>query len=213
MTFPEIYERIGSLASGGYLTDDTRYDKGYIYSLVNSARSIIALERWKADLAIPPSYFQDYEPQYVTQSQESGMCCSIFYDCPELVAYNSLGSGLSYVGTVDGTPKRFAEVVSESDLAMILHSRIGKIPLVPYVLRGAGVIKIYYKDKIKQFKMTGVFQDPRQIPTYDIDLSPYPIDVGDISRVETYIQQGSMNATVKTIADRIANKKDNTQGG
>lgn len=213
MTFPEIYERIGSLSSGGYLTDDTRYDKGYIYSLVNSARAVIALERWKADLAIPPSYLQDYEPQYVTQAQESDMCCSIFYDCPELVAYNSLGSGLSYVGTVDGTPKRFAEVVSEADMAMILHSRISKIPLVPYVLRGAGVIKIYYKDRIKQFKMTGVFKDPRQIPTYDIDLSPYPIDIGDISRVETYIMQGSMNATVKTIADHIANSKDNTQGG
>lgn len=213
MTFPEIYERIGSLASGGYLTEDSRYDKGYIYSLVNSARAVIALERWKADLVLPPSYFQDYEPEFVSQAQELEQCCSIFVDCPEIIALNSLGSGLSYVGTVDGIPKRFAEVVSESDLAMILHDRVTKIPLVPYVLRGAGVIKIYYKNTIKQFKMTAAFKDPRQIPTYNIDLSPYPIDVGDLAKVETYIQQGSMNATVKTIADRIANSKDNTQGG
>jgi len=211
MTFPEIYERIGSLASGGYLTGDSRYDKGFIFSLVNSARAVIALERFKADMAQPTSYFQEYEPEFVSQAQDTGLCCSIFYDCPELIGINNLSSGLGYVGTVDGKPTRFAEVVSEADMAMILQDRITRIPLTPYVLRSAGNIRVYWKSTVKRFKMTGIFSDPRDIPTYDVELSQYPIDEGDLARVDTYLTQGSMNATVKTIADRIANSKDNTQ--
>lgn len=211
MTFNEIYERIGSLASGGYLTEDSRYDKGFLFSLVNSARAVIASERFKADMAIPPSYYQEYEPEFIKQAQQSGLCCSIFYDCPEIIGINNLSSGLGYVGTVDGKPARFAEVVSEADMAMILQDRITRIPLTPYVLRSAGNIRVYWKSTVKYLKMTGIFADPRQIPTYDIELSQYPIDEGDLARVDTYLMQGSMNATVKTIADRIANSKDNTQ--
>jgi hypothetical protein len=70
---------------------------------------------------------------------------------------------------------------------------------------------VYWKSTVKRFKMTGIFSDPRDIPTYDVELSQYPIDEGDLARVDTYLTQGSMNATVKTIADRIANSKDNTQ--
>lgn len=210
-TFPKIYERVASLGNGGYLTSDSRLDKGYIYDLVNSARAIIVTERFKADMAIPPIYYQEYEPEFIKQAQNANMCCSEFYDCPEIIGINNLSSGLGYVGTVDGIPVRFAEVISEADMAMILQGRISKIPLVPYVLRSAGVIRVYYKSTIKRFKMTGIFADPREIPTYDIDRSPYPIDEGDLSKVDTYIMQGSMSAAVKTIADRIANSKDNTQ--
>ena len=210
-TLPQIYERIGSLASGGYLTEDSRYDKGYIYSLVDSARIVIAAERWKADMAIPPSYYQEYEPEFIKQAQNSDLCCSVFYDCPEIAAINNQTSGLGYVGTVDGKPTRFAEVASEAELSMILQDRITKIPLTPYVLRSAGVIRVFYKSVIKQFKMTGIFVNPREIPTFDIDKSPYPIDDGDLAKMDTYLMQGSMNATVKTIADRIANSKDNTR--
>ena len=211
MTFPELYERIGSLASGGYLTEDSRYDKGYIFSLVNAARAIIATERFKADMAIPPIYYQEYEPEFIRQAQETDLCCSVFYDCPEIIGINNLSSGLGYVGTIDGVPKTFAEVASEAELSMILRGRVTKVMLTPYVLRSAGVIRVFYKSTIHQFKMTGIFADPRQIPTYDIQLSQYPMDEGDFSKMDTYLMQGSMNATEKTIADRIANSKDNTQ--
>ena len=210
-TLPQLYERIGSLASGGYLTGDSRYDKGYIYSLVDSARIVIATERFKADMAIPPIYYQEYEPEFIKQAQDTNLCCSVFYDCPELAAINNLTSGLGYVGTVNGRPVRFAEVVSEADMEIILQDRVSSIPLVPYVLRSAGVIRVYYKDVVKRFKMTGIFANPRTIPTFDEERSLYPIDDGDLAKMDSYLMQGSMNATVKTIADRIANSKDNTQ--
>jgi hypothetical protein len=210
MTFPEIYEQSISLVSGGTETVDSRYGKGTIYSLVNTSRSIIALERFKADMAQPTSYFQEYEPEFVSQAQDSGLCCSIFYDCPELIGINNLSSGLGYVGTVDGKPARFAEVVSEADMAMILQDRITRIPLTPYVLRSAGNIRVYWKSTVKRFKMTGIFSDPRDIPTYDIELSQYPIDEGDLARVYAYILQ-ALGASTKIPEDRIANSKDNTQ--
>lgn len=211
MTLPEIYERVASLPSGGYLTNDTRFDKGFIYSLVHSARAVIVMERWKSDLSIPPIYRQEYTPTFVEVAQDNQMCCSTFYDCPELIALDNRASGLGYVGTTTGVPKTFAEVADAVTLASLLNTKRNlAAKKFPLVLREEGRIRIYWKDTIKSFKMTGVFIDPTELPTYDIPTSTYPIDIGDIAKMELYIMQGAMNSVMRTMVDRIANKRDDT---
>ncbi len=211
MTFNEIYERIGSLESGGYLTSDSRYDKGFIFSLVNSARAVIVNERWKADMAIPPIYYMRYETVYDAQSQSADSCSTIFYNTPEIIALDNRASGVSYVGTVDGTPMTFREVTNRAEFAAQQNDRIMRSTNNARILFGYNTIEAFYKNRIKHIALEMIPRDPRQIPTYDIELSQYPLDEGDLARVDTYLMQGSMNATVKTIADRIANSKDNTQ--
>ena len=211
MTFPELYERIGSLASGGYLTEDSRYDKGYIFSLVNSGRAVIVNERWKADMSIPPIYYLPYETNYDPQAQPADGCYTIFYNTPDIITLDGRATGVSYVGTVDGTPKLFREVSSRAEFAAQQNDRIMRSPNNVRVLFGNGKIECYYKNRIKHIGIEIIARDPRQIPTYDIERSQYPMDEGDLARLDTYLMQGSMNATVKTIADRIANSKDNTQ--
>lgn len=211
MTFPEIYEHIGSLASGGYLTEDSRYDKGFIYGLVNRGRAVIVNERWKADLSIPPIYYMRYETEYVKQAQPSDGCYTIFYNTPDIIALDGRATGASYVGTVDGLPATFREVSNRAEFAAQQKDRIMRSLNNVRVLFGNGQIECFYKNTIKHIAIEIIPRDPRQIATYDIDKSQYPMDEGDLARLDTYLMQGSMNATVKTIADRIANSKDNTQ--
>jgi hypothetical protein len=209
MTLPEIYERVAALPSGGYLTIDSRLDKGYIYSLIHSARAVIVNERWRNDTSIPPVYKQEYVPEFIKAAQDSTMCCSIFYGCPELVALDNRASGLGFVGTSQGIPKTFAEVTDEVTLSGLINTRRSlPIKKFPLVLRTREMVRIYYKDVIKDFKMVGVFFDPTLLPDYDIPTSDYPIDIGDIAKVELYLMQGAMNAALKTIVDRIANSRD-----
>lgn len=211
MTFPEIYERIGSLASGGYLTEDSRYDKGFIFGLVNSARAIIVNERWQRDSAIPSIYRMWYETEYDPSAQNADNCNTIFYNTPQIIALDNRASGVSYVGTVDGLPMIFREVANRATFAAQQNDRIMRSMKNARVLFNYDTIECFYKNRIKRIGMEIIPRDPRQIPTYDIERSQYPMDEGDLAKMDTYLMQGSMNATVKTIADRIANSKDNTQ--
>ncbi len=211
MTLPEIYERIGSLPSGGYLTIDSRFDKGYIYSLIHSARSIIVMERFKANMSIPPVYYQPYTPTFEKVAQDSDKCCTIFYGVPTIIGGDGRTSGLGYVGTINGKPKIFKEVGSRAELAAMFTDRTMRNLTRPYVLIGGESIEVYSNETIKNFSIEAIFKDPTQLPTYDIPTSEYPMDIADIAKMETYLMQGAMGASIKTIADRIANSRDDTQ--
>ena len=211
MTLPEIYERVAALPSGGYLTIDSRFDKGYIYSLIHSARAIIVNERFKANMAIPPIYFQSYRPQFEKAAQDSERCCTSFYGVPTIIGGDGRRSGLGYVGTINGKPKTFIEVSSRATLAGMFTDRTMRNLDKPIVLIGSDSVDVYYEEVIKDFVMEAIFKDPTQVPSYDIEASEYPMDIDDIAKMETYLMQGAMGASIKTIADRIANSRDDTQ--
>jgi hypothetical protein len=210
MTLPQIYERIGSLPSGGYLTVDSRFDTGYIYSLVHSARAFIVNERWKAFGKIPPIYYQSFTPDFRKAAQNDSGCYTQFFDIPAIIALDGRATGLGFVGNINGCPISFREVSSLQAFSAMQQDRLMKAGRKAYVLTNPDNIQIWYKDKIKDMTMSAVFSDPTKVPSYNINLDDYPMDVSDISKMEQYLMQGSMGLIYKTPMDRIADGKDTT---
>ncbi len=210
MTLPELYERIGSLPSGGYLTVDTRFDKGYIYTLIHTARAVIVSERWKMNGMVPPVYYQPYKPEYVILSQTEDGCYSKFYNVPDIINLDGRATGLGYVGST-GTLCQFREVNNSAVLASMMNNRIIRKMRKPIVLMlGGGEMEVYSTDSIENLRMEAIFADPTKVPTYNVDFDQYPIDASDISKIELYILQGSMNMTTRTPMDRINEQRDTT---
>lgn len=210
MTLAELYERIGSLPSGGYLTVDTRFDKGYIYSLIHTARAFIVSERWKMNGMVPPVYYQPYKPEYVILSQDTDGCYSKFYNVPDIISLDGRATGLGYVGAT-GSLCQFREVNNRAVLASMMNNRIIRKMRKPIVLvLGGGEMEVYSNDSIENLRMEAIFADPTKVPTYNVDFDQYPIDASDISKIELYILQGSMTMTSRTPMDRINEQRDTT---
>jgi hypothetical protein len=210
MTLPELYERIGSLPSGGYLTVDTRFDKGYIYSLIHTARAFIVSERWKQNGLIPPVYYQTFKPYYVILSQDQDTCYSRFYNVPDIISLDGRATGLGYVGA-NGQLCQFREVNNRAQMASMMNNRIIRKMRKPMVLvLGGGEIEVYSNDSIENMRMEAIFADPTKVPSYNVDFDQYPIEASDISKIELYILQGSMNMITRTPMDRINEQRDTT---
>lgn len=212
MTLPELYERIGSLPTGGYLTVDSRFDEGYIYSLIHSARAFIVSQRWKNDGKIPPIYYQPFNPKYSAMSQDSEVCYTKYYNVPDIIALDGRASGLGFVGG-DGTMCQFREIRSRAVFNSMMKSRVIKNSKTPYVLiLGNGEVEVYSssKSKLQNISMEAIFSDPTKVDTYNVDYDSYPMDVSDIPKMESYLMQGSMSLVYRTPIDRVNDQRDTT---
>lgn len=210
MTLPEIYEHLGSLPSGGYMTVDSRFDKGYMYKCIHMARAFIVCERWKQYSNIPPVYYQRFKPKYEVLSQTADLCYARYYNVPDIIALDGRASGLGFVGG-NGTLCQFREVSSKGAFAAMQKDRVMKAGRKAYALvLGGGEVDVYYKDVIKDMELWAVFSDPTKVPLYNETLDQYPMDVSDIPKMETYLMQGSMGLVYKTPMDRVNNQLDST---
>lgn len=210
MTLPEIYERVASLPSGGYITVDTRFNKQYMYSMIHSARAFIIGERWKQFGKIPPIYYQPFTPQFEVLSQDADSCYTKFYNVPDIIALDGRATGLGFVGG-DGTLCQFREVSSRSAFASMQNHRTMKKGRKAYVLMlGGGEMEVYFRDSIENITLNAIFSDPTQVDTYNVDFDAYPMDISDIPKMETYLMQGSMGLVYKTPIDRVNDQRDTT---
>lgn len=210
MTISEIYERIGSLPSSGYLTSDTRLDQGYIYSLIHSARAFVVNQRWAMNGFIPPAYYQTFKPEYVILSQDSDACYSKFLNVPQMIALDGRATGLGYVGA-DGSLCQFREVNNRAQLTSMMNNRIIRKMRKPIVLvLGGGELEVYSNDSIENMKIEAVFSDPTTVSTFNINLDDYPIDLGDISKIEQFLMQGPINMISRGVMDRVNEQRDTT---
>jgi hypothetical protein len=210
MTLPEIYERIGSLPTGGYLTSDSRLDTGYIYSLVHSARAFVCCERFKMYGKVPPIYYQNHRPDYRKAAQDND-CCVTFYDFPVPIAMDGRMTGMGFNGNINGTPISFREISSLQAFSAMQTDRIMKAGRKAYVLFGPDYIQVWSgSQKIKEIDFQAVWSDPTKISSYNIDFDNYPIDISDIAKVEQYLMQGTMGMIYKTPIDRINDGRDIT---
>jgi len=210
MTLPQIYEHLGSLPSGGYMTVDSRFDKGYMYKCIHMARAFIICERWKQYSLIPPVYFQKFNPQYDALSQPDDKCFARYLNVPDIIALDGRASGLGFIGG-DGTFCQFREVSSMGAFAAMQQDRVMKIGRKNYALiLGGGEVRVYSEYMVKNMEMYAIFSDPTQVPLYNEQLDQYPMDVSDIPKMETYLMQGSMGLVYKTPMDRVNNQMDTT---
>ena len=206
MTLPEIYERVSALPLGGYITIDNRMDKGFMYSLIHSARAIVVGQRYVEEGIVPSVYFQAFKPDYIEAAQTSTSYAR-YSGFPAVISIGSKRDGMGYVGSVClNVP--FRQVQDRATFASMQQDRVMKAGRKAYVLVGNGYLEVYYKNKIKEVLIEGVFMDPTKVPNYNIEKDDYPMDIGDIGRMEMVLMQGDLNMIAKSVTDRVKNDRD-----
>jgi len=211
MTLPQLFERVASLPSGGYITVDSRFSPQQMYSHIHSARANIVTERWRKEGKVPPIYFQPFKPKYEILSQSKGVCFTRFYDVPDIIALDGRATGMGFIGG-NGTLCQFREVSSKGAFAAMQSHRITKVGRnITYVLvLGGGEFNVYSSMSIEDMELHAVFSDPTKVDTYNIEFDSYPIDTSDATKIESFLMQGSMSLTYKTPMDRVNDQRDTT---
>lgn len=211
LTFPELIEQCKSLPSGGYITKDSRLKPGQMASIINGGRAYVVRERWKQYGKVPPIYYQKFYPQYDKLAQDEDSCYAKFYGVPNIIALDGRATGLGYIGSSNSL-NLFREVSSKAAMASMLNQRvIGMKRKGLALIGGSGEIDIYWNTKIKLPELQAVFSDPRQVPLYNYDFDPYPMDIGDIPMMEQFLMNGGpLRYMAATPIDRINDGRDTT---
>lgn len=209
MTVRQIIEWMGSIPNGGYLTNESRLDSGFMTELINSGRVAVLNQRWRADRDIPRSYYLEVTPTYNKLAQEDA-CCVTYYDLPAMVALDGLSTGMGYVGTIDGMPCQFREVGSLAEFASMQLVKTMKVDgRNTYVLPdGQGGIRVYSSTAVKSFMMEIIPANPIDVPTFNIDIDRYPMAIDDLSLVANYLTSGGLSLAYRTPIDKVADGND-----
>lgn len=208
-TLPEIYERIVAIAQGGYFTTDVLNNKELMYSLIHSARQQTIQERFQKWGTIPQVYYQPWTPRYDALSQVAGTNYTLFTGFPTAIALDGRSSGMGYIGTVivDNCPVMFREVRTRSEFAAMQEDVIMRAGRKAYVLVDGTNVQVFYKNKIKELSIEAVFSVPTDVNSYNVDLDPYPMDLGDFARLEQILLQTDIGAIQRTPTDRVVNAR------
>lgn len=212
MTAREVYEWMGSLPSGGYLTIESRLSFDFMMQTFNKGRSVVLMDRWLKDRSIPREYYQTITPTYNRLVQEDN-CYVSYYGLPDFVALDGLATGIGYVGTVNGIPCTFREVGTRAEFAAMQKDRVmkigrGKVYILP---DGHGGLEVYADDVIKSFRMDVIASNPLKVAGFNMDSDTYPVAEDDYGKIATYLTTGSLSLPYKTPYDLVNTGKDNSQ--
>lgn len=212
MTAKEVYNWMGSLPSGGYLTIESRLSFDFTMQTFNKGRAVVLMDRWLKDRSIPREYYQRITPTYNRLAQEDP-CYSSFYGLPQFVSLDGMATGIGYVGTITGIPYTFREVGNRAEFAAMQKDKVMKIGRGRvYVLPdGHGGIEIYSDPKIVSCALDVVAANPLEVVTFNPDKDPYPVAEEDYGKIAQYLTTGSLSLPYRTPYDLVNNGKDNSQ--
>lgn len=210
MTAREVYEWMGSLPSGGYLTIESRLTFDFTMQTFNKGRAFVLADRWMKDRSIPREYYQTITPTYNKLAQEQS-CYVSYYGLPDFVALDGMATGIGYVGSVNGVPATFREVGTRAEFASMQNNRLMKVGRKVYVLPdGHGGLEIYASDVIKSFSMDIVASNPLSVAGFNIDSDTYPVAEDDYGKIATYLTSGSLSMPYRTPYDLVNIGKDSS---
>lgn len=212
MTAKEVYNWMGSLPSGGYLTIESRLSFDFTMQTFNKGRAVVLMDRWLKDRSIPREYYQTITPTYNKLAQEDG-CYISFFGLPQYVALDGLSTGIGYVGSVNGIPQTFREVGTRAEFASMQKDKVmkigrGKVYVLP---DGHCGLEIYASPPVVTFSMDIVAANPLEVVTFNPDKDPYPVAEDDYGKIATYLTTGSLSLPYRTPYDLVNNGKDNSQ--
>lgn len=212
MTAREVYNWMGSLPSGGWLTIESRLTFDFTMQTFNKGRTEVLRDRWLKDRSIPREYYQTITPTYNKLAQED-VCYTSFYNLPEFVSLDGMSTGIGFVGTIAGIPATFREVGTRAEFAAMQKDKVMKANgRKVYVLPdGHGGLEVYAGDQIREFRMDVIAANPNKVLGFNLDADTYPVAEDDYGKIATYLTTGSLSLPYRTPYDLVNTGKDNSQ--
>jgi hypothetical protein len=214
LTLRERVEKLERLPAGGIITDESRYDFEYMVSLLNAARQVALSFQWKLTKRIPYICYQKHYPRYESDMQQD-IQCFVRFCVPD--AINLWGQGVGentdgfvYVGDVSGK-RGYAKITDRGQLSTLNQHRFMKNNgrYMAFMFDApVGAMEIYGNPDLRKLLINGLFSDPRDCNTYNVDFDPYPIDdqLGDMC--EKAIFGANTSIIASTTPDYISNSTD-----
>lgn len=214
MIYQEIIERLSRLPSGGVINDQNRYDFGYLGQLLITARAKYIQTQYVGDRTtaknrrINPVCYQKHWLTFEKDLQDSD--CYVLFRCPEVVSIDGNSDGMRYVGTIDGSCT-YRRVVSRAQLSTynkhpMMNTNSDRFISALYD-GGASMLELHGNPMLKQCMVECVFQNPLDIPTYNIEQDNFPVSNDAIPVIESMIMRDilSIEAATKIPSPSINN--------
>lgn len=207
MTLPEVYELIAALPNGGFLSDESRLDRPFIYQKIHEGRAT-AIQNWYLrHKNIHNSWYFPLNLSLDKSQQIDG--CYYHFELPQIIAMDSRHSGMGYIGTIKFN-QGFRVTLGRAKFASQQADRFMKVrDTVTDVLVENDFLEIYGKMPQK-FRVEAIWSDPTKLSSYNIEKDQYPIDFNLIGGIQSYILQRDVVLITRTKSDTIQNKKDDS---
>ena len=213
LTLRERVEKIQREVAAGIITDESRYDYPYMVSLYNTGRAIALSMQWKATKRINPICYQKHYPKFELDLQLDN--CIVRFRVPQVISlqgssYGETTDGDMYVGDVSGRTS-YRKIRDRVELSTINGHRFMKANgrYMGYMFDGAmGVVEVFGNPDLEKLFVNGIFMNPEDCNTYNVDVDNYPIDDFTADLVEKAIFQSTTSIIASGKPDYIDNGTD-----
>lgn len=211
MTLREVRDEIRAMPESGFLNADNRFSSGFMDELIHEKRAAAIANLWMRERHIPKQWLQTYYPQYSKEYQD-GNLCYVKYKVPPLVTISNMQQGISFIGS-DGVSLQFKLFDNRSAFMTARQHRIWNPASGRYVavLMNEDGIEVYSKFNITQgMRMEIIAMNPTDVPTYNQDIDPYPVESTLLTEIKRLIMGMDMVIITKSAIDRITQGRDDT---
>lgn len=206
MTFPELYSVFAAMPQMGFLTNDTRYGRGYVYSLINDCKAAAQKAIYLQNRKTHPSWFIRYYPEFQAGFQKT--CYGVFF-MPTVIYLDEIQDGYGFIGSTE-TLNAMIPVKNRVSMSDIMkHPILKPRPSETYILLEGNKGEVW-GNNLKEFSMSIIPADPREIPTYNEDVDEYPADPNLIDMMKKIAMNSDWVITRTGAIDRKPNYKDDT---
>ena len=194
------------LPTGGYITADSRLQKGQMYSVIHKCKNRAQKIVYSQEKRAHPMWYMTFYPEYDSTWQTSS--CFKRFRMPDYNNLDGVVGGIGYVGAQD-TLNTFQVIesrvqMSDWDRHPILRPRSKDV----YILIENGWCYVY--STVREFQMMIIPSNPSYIPTYNVDFDTYPVDGALLELMTQIAIKGEAFTYSRTKVDLTQDGRDNT---
>jgi len=214
MTLRKRVEKLESAVSGGFMTDESRYNYAYMCTLYNTARATDLALQWKYNKRLNPACYQKHYPRFEQTLQLASACYIRFRMLPIIslsgTSYGEETDGSFYIGDVSGQ-RSYWKVKDRTSMSNANGHRFMKVNgrKMEYLIDGSlNLVEVYGNTELETVLEECVFADPRMVNTYNEEYDAYPIDEATADRCEKALIATTTSIIASTNPDYISNGTD-----
>lgn len=200
MTLPAIINDIIQSVKGGVRSSDSKFKAERIKELVLQYRAIQLGIAYRRESRINPVWTQQYHPDYNLDLQDevSGSTPVIKFEIPKVLRLDEFTLGFLYIGSSDCL-NNYRLLRSRAELATYSKHRVYRKSKNPVCIYSDGILEIHNTELKKiDLRIDSVFENPTELPTYNYDLSQFPIDNDNYTGMKLLVLQGGLQQEAQT---------------
>lgn len=214
MLLAQIVDSLQRNVSGGKTDMSNRFDKGYVKKMIHNFRA----KKIEADFMktgyLNPQVYQKFYLKYDPNIQANAFGGNfVLFNLPNVIQLGE-EDGIRYIGSISCSDA-WIRLRSRGMMANFNNNKFTKISnrkeSIFALYDGAhSTLEVYNNMSITEGVVEGVFANPQDVPTWNEDKDPYPLNADAIAELETMIYYDRTEIGKATPVPQTFNMPDNT---